>query len=51
VKILVSLVGWCLHNILLSWFFDEEIGISSRLVPTDIYKDIFLWFSPTRFPN
>jgi hypothetical protein len=54
----VSLVGWCLHNILLSWCSTEEIGVSSRLVPTsfvtsrlvptNIYKDKFLWFSPTR---
>ena len=33
-KRLVSLVGWCLHNILLSWCLVEDIGVSSRLVPT-----------------
>jgi hypothetical protein len=49
----VSLVGWCLHNILLSWCSTEEIGVSSRLVPTRFVtvgkdKDKFLWFSPTR---
>jgi hypothetical protein len=27
-------VGWCLHNILLSCFSTEEIGLSSKLVPT-----------------
>jgi hypothetical protein len=31
---LVSPVGWCLHNFLLSWFSNEEIGVSNRLVPT-----------------
>jgi hypothetical protein len=30
----VSLVGWCLHNILLSWCSIEEIGVSNKLVPT-----------------
>jgi hypothetical protein len=54
----VSPIGWCLHNILLSWCSSKEIGVSSRLVLTifcnsslvhiDIYKDNFLWFSPTR---
>jgi hypothetical protein len=47
-KRFMSLVGWFLHNILLSWCLDEEIVISSRLVPTNIYKDKFLWFYPTR---
>jgi hypothetical protein len=44
----VSPVGWCLHNILLSWCSTEEIGVSSRLVPIYIYKDKFLWFSTAR---
>jgi hypothetical protein len=44
----VSSVGWCLYNILLSWCLVEEIGVSSRLVPTNMYKVKFLWFSPTR---
>jgi hypothetical protein len=26
-------IGWCLHNILLSWCAIEEIGVSNRLVP------------------
>jgi hypothetical protein len=44
----VSLVSWCLHNILLSWCSAEDIDVFGRLVPTNIYKNIFLWFSPTR---
>ena len=44
----MSLVGWFLHNILLSQCSTKEIGVSSRLVPTNIYKDKFLWFSPTK---
>jgi hypothetical protein len=54
----VSPVGWCLHNILLSWCSTKEIGVSNRLVPTSFVtvgwclqtfiKIIFLWFSPAR---
>jgi hypothetical protein len=47
----VYLVGWCLYNILLSWCLTEDIGVSSSLVPTCIYKDNFLWFSPARVSN
>jgi hypothetical protein len=31
----VSIVGYCLHNILLIWCSIEEIGVSIRLVPTN----------------
>ena len=44
----MSPVGWCLHNIFFSWCSDEETGVSNRLVPTNIYIDKFLWFSPAR---
>jgi len=44
----VSLIGWCLHDILLTWCSNKEICVSNRLVPTKIYKDKFLWFSPAR---
>jgi hypothetical protein len=33
-RILVSLVGWCLYNILVSWCSVEEIGVSSRFIHT-----------------
>jgi hypothetical protein len=54
----VSLVGWCLHNISLSWCSTRDIGVSSRLVPTSFVtvgwclqtfiKIIFFLFSPAR---
>jgi hypothetical protein len=34
----MSLVGWLLHNILLSWSFAKENDVSSRLVPVDIVR-------------
>jgi hypothetical protein len=39
-RILVSSLGWCLHNILLSWSSTEEIGVSSRLVPTQYLVEL-----------
>jgi hypothetical protein len=42
VRRLVSLVGWCLHNILMSWCLAEEIGVSSRLVPTQYLVELVL---------
>jgi hypothetical protein len=57
----VSLVGWCVHNILLSWCSIEEIGVSSRLVLTrfvtigwclQTFRNIsFCGFLPQGFPN
>jgi hypothetical protein len=54
----VSPVGWCLHNILLSWCLAKDIGASNSLVPIifvivgwclqTFIKIIFLWFSPAR---
>jgi uncharacterized protein YaaW (UPF0174 family) len=37
-RIMVSPVGWFLHNILLSWCSTEEIGVSSKLVPRNFLK-------------
>jgi hypothetical protein len=57
----VSPVGWCLHNILLSWCSTKEIGVSSRLVPTrfvtvgwclqTFIKISFCGFLPQGFPS
>ena len=41
-KRLVSLVGWFLHNILLSWCSNEEIGVPSRLVSTQYITELVL---------
>jgi hypothetical protein len=41
----MSLVGWCLHNIFISWCSTENIGVSSRLVPTNFV--IVGWFLQT----
>ena len=37
-RIFVFLVGWFLHNILLSLCSNEEIGVSSRLFPTCVVE-------------
>jgi hypothetical protein len=57
----VSPVGWCLHNILLSWCSVKYIGVSYRMVPTrfvvvawclqTFIKIRFFGFVPEGFPN
>jgi hypothetical protein len=57
----VSPVGWFLHNIYLIWCSVEEIGVSSRLVPTSyvtigwclhtFIKKSFCGFLPQGFSN
>jgi hypothetical protein len=53
----MSLVGWFLHDILMSWYTNNEIGLSSSLFPTifvtiGLYLQTFInirfFFSPKR---